>query len=51
MRFDCSAGARIERDKISCSTSEVDGASGQPLDEALAREVRCQVVELDPVKR
>ena len=51
MRFDCSAGARIERDKLSCSTSEVVGASGQPLDEAMARDVRCQVVALDPVKR
>ena len=51
MRFDCSAGTRIEREKLSCSTSEVVGASGQPLDDAIAREVRCQVAALDPVNR
>jgi len=51
MRFDCGTGARIEREKLSCSTSEVVGASGQPLDDAIAREVRCQVAALDPVKR
>ena len=51
MRFDCSAGTRIEREKLSCSTSEVVGASGQPLDDAIAREVRCQVAALDAVNR
>jgi len=51
MRFDCTAGTRIEREKLSCGTSEVVGASGQPLDDAIAREVRCQVAALDPVKR
>jgi hypothetical protein len=51
LRFDCTAGAPIDRDKLSCSTSEVVGASGQPLDDAIAHEVRCQVDALDPVKR
>jgi hypothetical protein len=51
LRFDCAAGAPIERDELSCSTSEVVGASGQPLDDAMARDVRCQIVALDPARR
>jgi hypothetical protein len=51
MRFDCPAGSRIAPGAFSCSTAEVTAASGQPLDDALAREVRCVVFRLDPVRR
>jgi hypothetical protein len=51
MRFDCPAGSRVPPSSLSCTTTEVVGASGQPLDDALAHEVRCVVVEVDPVRR
>jgi len=50
MRFDCPAGSRIQPSALSCATAEVVGASGEPMEEMLAREVRCLVVALDPVQ-
>ena len=43
VRFDCPAGSRVDRRALSCDTAEVTGASGQPLHENLARDVRCGV--------
>jgi len=51
MRFDCPAGSRIQPSALSCATAEVVGASGEPMEEVLARDVRCVVVGLDPVGR
>jgi hypothetical protein len=50
VRFDCPAGSRINPSAFSCATSEVTSASGEPLQEMLARDVRC-LIEVDPVGR
>jgi len=50
MRFDCPAGSRIQPSALTCATAEVVGASGEPMEETLAREVRCLIVALDPVR-
>ena len=50
VRFDCPSGSRIDVGGLSCQTAEVTSASGEPLQESLARDVRCSV-ELEPAAR
>jgi hypothetical protein len=51
IRYDCPVGSHVRPSALSCATAGVVSASGQPLDESLARTVRCLVVALDPVGR
>jgi len=50
LRFDCPTGSRIRPSDVTCTTDKVADGSGLPMPESLARQVRCTVSRVEPLK-
>jgi hypothetical protein len=50
LRFDCPAGSRVRPNDVTCKIDQAADAAGLPLPDTLARQVRCTVARIEPLK-